>query len=163
MTGTRKRTIYDKQVKEVRTPSHCTVQAVEKAGSREAWYLVQGPNLNPGMTPKASIPHCPEGSQVPFITVIISWQAASPLSFKVRWTMFLFLKENEGGDGEGLRVLGTLDPAVGLVSFTQSQQKFMDHEDSEPTRRPRSYTWGINWSSKFKPQNLTSTSKGFAV
>lgn len=47
--------------------------------------------------------------------------------------MFLLSRENdgEGRDGE-IFTLGTLSPDAGLGSFTQGQQKVMDHKDSGP-------------------------------
>lgn len=45
----------------------------------------------------------------------------------------------------------------------------MDHKDSEPEiwapadNQDPTYTWGINWPWKFKPQNPTSTFAGSAA
>lgn len=94
------------------------------------------PSVNPGMLQKPTTPRAQQ-AQVSFTTGITSRQAAS---LQVRQTMFWFSKQNGGGDGEGSRVLATCDPAVGLVSLTQSSRSSWATRTPSPRSGPHQTT-----------------------
>lgn len=130
--GTRKRTIYDTQVKEVGALSPFYRWSRVKRGL----IACSRSDSKPRDDSKSLLHHTahPWKSQVSFGTGTTTCQATSLPAFEMWRTMFLLSRENEGrGWMERYsHALGTLSPAAGLGSLTQEQQKVMGHKDSGP-------------------------------